>query len=182
VALVTASPNAASNAGLDLVGFSTSWDTRARARQLGTAPTGVGRHLTDDSQRGQTSACGTPARGVGAPDAIDALEQIHPTITINATGGRIAFRPAYPFATFDYRRLRATLVDRRDDVEIAVAPFRDREPDGTLLLGARRARTSLIVDATGWRAVMARQSGGQLVLLPSPDPDTATQRRDHQWL
>lgn len=163
-------------------GFSTSWDTRARARRLGTAPTGVGRHLTDDSQRGQTSACGTLLAVVERPDAIDALEQIHPTITINAAGRRIAFRPDYPFATFGYRRLRAILVDRRYDVESAAAPFGGREPDGTLLLGARRVRTSIVVDTTGWRAVMARQSGGQLVVLPSPDPDAATQHRDRQWL
>jgi len=29
-------------------------------------------------------------------DALDALEPIHPTITINAAWRRIAFRPAYP--------------------------------------------------------------------------------------
>jgi menaquinone-9 beta-reductase len=123
---------------------------------------GAGRVLLVDREppgTGQTSACGTLLAVLERLDAIDALEQIHPTITINAAGRRIAFRPAYPFATFDYRRLCAILADRLDGVEIAVAPFRGREPDGTLLLGARRVRAPVVVDATGWRAVVARQSG-----------------------
>ena len=57
---------------------------------------GAGRVLLVDREppgTGQTSACATLLAVLERLDALDALEQIHPTVTINAAGRRFA-RPA----------------------------------------------------------------------------------------
>lgn len=143
----------------DAVIVGASFGGLAAASQL----QGAGRVLLTDREppgTGETSACGTLLAVLERLDALDALEQIHPTVTINASGRRISFRPAYPFATFDYRRLCTILAGRLADVEIESAPFRGRNPDGTLVLGDRHVRAPVVIDASGWRAVVARESGG----------------------
>jgi len=143
----------------DAVIVGASFGGLAAASQL----QGAGRVLLVDREppgAGETSACGTLLAVLERLDALDALEQVHPTVTINAAGRRVEFRPAYPFATFDYRTLATILASRLDGVEVAVAPFGGREPGGTLVIGDRRVRAPVIVDASGWRAVVARESGG----------------------
>ncbi len=124
---------------------------------------GTGRILVADREPvgvGQTSACGTLLAVLERLDALDALEQVHPIVTINAAGRTVSFRPRYPFATFDYATLSDILAARLDGVEVAVLPFRHREPDGTLALGDRRVRAPVVIDASGWRSVVAREAGG----------------------
>lgn len=143
----------------DAVIVGASFGGLAAASQL----QGAGRVLLADREppgTGETSACGTLLAVLERLDALDALEQIHPTVTINAAGRRVSFRPAYPFATFDYRRLSTILAERLSDVEIAVAPFRRRKEDGTLVLGGREVHAPVVIDASGWRSVVARESGG----------------------
>jgi flavin-dependent dehydrogenase len=48
---------------------------------------------------------------------------------------------------------------------VAVAPFDGRDDDGNLRVGDRGVRAPVLVDATGWRAVLARAFGA-----PPPDP------------
>lgn len=129
---------------------------------------GAGRVLLADRQppgAGETSACGTLLAVLERLDALDALEQVHPTVAINAGRRRIGFRPAYPFATFDYRTLCEILTHRLTGVDVVVAPFDRHDDDGTLRLGERRVRAPVLVDASGWRAVLARTFGA-----PPPDP------------
>ena len=130
---------------------------------------GTGRVLVADRQppgAGETSACGTLLAVLERLDALEALEQVHPTIAINAAGRRLRFRPAYPFASFDYRTLCEILARRLDGVEVVVAPFGGRDADGALRVGDRRVRGRVLIDASGWRAVLAREHGA-----PPPDPD-----------
>jgi len=121
-----------------------------------------GRVLLVDRQpvgAGETSACGTLLAVLERLDALDALEQVHPEIAVNAAGRRITFRPGYSFATFDYRRFCEILAARLDGVEMAVATFGGIDGDGALRLGDRRVRGRVLVDASGWRAVLARGHG-----------------------
>jgi len=148
----------------DAVVIGASFAGLAAASQLQDA----GRVLLADRQSpgdGETSACGTLLAVLERLDALDALEQIHPTIVINAGRRRIGFQPGYPFATFDYRTLCDILARRLTDVEVAVAPFEGRDDDGALRVGSRRVRAPVLVDASGWRAVLARTYGA-----PPPDP------------
>lgn len=142
----------------DAIVVGASFAGLAAATQLA----GSGRVLLADREPiggGQTSACGAPLAVLERLDALDALEQVHPTVVINTARRRITIRPEYPFATFDYRALCEILAARLDGVELAVAPFRDREVDGTLVLGDRRVRAPVVIDASGWRAVVARKLG-----------------------
>lgn len=148
----------------DAVIVGSSFAGLAAASQL----RGAGRILIADREppgAGETSACGTLLAVLERLDALDALEQIHPEIAINAAGRRLTFRSAYPFATFDYRRLCEILASRLDGVEAAVAPFDGVDPDGSLRLGERRVSGRVLIDASGWRAVLARAHGA-----PPPDP------------
>ena len=148
----------------DAVIIGASFAGLAAATQL----QGAGRVLLADRQppgAGETSACGTLLAVLERLDALDALEQIHPTIVINAGRRRISFQPAYPFATFDYRTLCDILARRLTDIDVAVAPFDGRDDDGSLRVGDRRVRAPVLVDASGWRAVLARTYGA-----PPPDP------------
>lgn len=152
-------------ADFDAVVVGASFAGLAAAGQL----RGAGRVLLVDRQppgAGETSACGTPLAVLERLDALDALEQIHPTVAINAAGRRIRFRPAHPFATFDYRTLCDLLVSRLGDVEVVTAAFGGLDADGTLRVGDRRVRSRVLIDASGWRAVLAREHG-------APPPDAA---------
>lgn len=149
----------------DAVIIGASFAGLAAASQL----QGSGRVLVADRQRpgaGETSACGTVLAVLERLEGLDALEQVHPTITINAAGRHIRFQSTYPFATFDYRTLCEILARRLDGVDVAVAPFGGRDADGALRLGDRLVRGKLLIDASGWRAVLAREYGA-----PPPDPD-----------
>ncbi|MBN9376507.1 MAG: hypothetical protein J0I40_14195, partial [Cellulomonas sp.] len=75
-------------------------------------------------------------------------------------GRRVGFDTTHrPFATFDYATLCQVLASQLGDVQVAVAPFGGIDPDGTLRLGARRVRAAVLIDASGWRRVLARALG-----------------------
>ncbi len=108
---------------------------------------------------GETSACGTPLAVLERLEAGDALEQVCPEVVIHVGDRPVRFRPSYPFATFDYRTLCEILASRLGDIESAVAPFRGIADDGALLLGERRVKAGVVIDASGWRRVVARALG-----------------------
>jgi len=148
----------------DAVIIGASFGGLAAASQLQDA----GRVLLVDREppgAGETSACGTLLAVLERIDALDALEQVHPEIAVNAAGRRITFWPAFPFATFDYRTLCEILVSRLDRTEMTVATLGGVDADGALLLGDRRVRGRVLIDASGWRAVLAREHGA-----PRPGP------------
>ncbi len=102
---------------------------------------------------GQTSACAAPLVTLDRMGARSAILQVHDAIVIHTSSGIAVWRSGVPFATFDYRAFCRTVLDRLD-VEVRTAAVRDLR--GRTVLtddGAFGAR--LIVDATGWRAVLA---------------------------
>ena len=139
----------------DAVVVGASFAGLAAASQLA----GAGRVLLVDREpigAGQTSACGTLLAVLERLEAGDAVEQVHPRVVLNVAGRRISFDTAsHPFATFDYRTLCQILASRLGDVQVAVAPFGGLEADGTLRLGARRVRAPVLIDASGWRRILA---------------------------
>ncbi len=143
----------------DAVVVGASFAGLAAAGQL----VGAGRVLLVDREpigTGQTSACGTLLTVLERLEAGDALEQVHPRVMLNVAGRRIGFDTTHhPFATFDYMTLCQILASRLGDVQVAVAPFGGVDPDGTLRLGARRVRSAVLIDASGWRRVLARALG-----------------------
>ena len=117
---------------------------------------GAGRVLLIDRQpigEGETSACGTLLRVLERLDALDALEQSHEEIVLHLAGDKIyRFRPAYPFATFDYRTLCEILRARTDAafLQASVTGL----ADGAVTTSAGSFRAPIVIDASGWRAAL----------------------------
>jgi flavin-dependent dehydrogenase len=123
---------------------------------LAVATSVRGRVLLLDRQpigEGQTSACATPLTALERVKACEAILQIHDALMMHTDRGTAIWRPGVPFATFDYRRFCQTLLARADvDVKITAA----RRVDGqTVITDTGTFAAPLIVDATGWRAVLA---------------------------
>ncbi len=146
----------------DAVVVGASFAGLAAAGQL----VGAGRILIADREpigAGETSACATPLAVLERLDALDALEQVCPTLMIHVGAKQFTFRPAYPFATFDYRTLCEILASRLDGVDTVVAALGGVEEDGSLIFGERRVRAKVLIDASGWRRVLAREHGAPSV-------------------
>lgn len=130
----------------------------AAALELG----GSGRVLLIDRYpigASQTSACATPLVLLERLGLQDSVEQVHDHGVLHPPGGRAyRFRTRYPFATFDYAALCRLLFDRCD-VEFLEATVSGRAAPDTVRTSRGDHRAPILVDASGWRAVLA--SGGQ---------------------
>lgn len=117
---------------------------------------GHGRILLLDKDRigeHQTSACATPLAVLERLGVEDTIEQVHRTLVIHLPGGKVrSFRPSYPFATFDYRALCRALA-RQTDAQIVEARVTSFE-DGAVTTREATHRAPIVVDASGWRAVV----------------------------
>lgn len=101
---------------------------------------------------GQTSACAAPLITLERMGACDAILQVHDAIVIHTRRGTAVWRLDVPFATFDYRKFCEVVLSRLD-VEVRIAAARQVEGQ-TVETDAGRFTAPLIVDATGWRAVL----------------------------
>lgn len=113
----------------------------------------------------QTSACATPVEVLRRLDLEDTIAQVHDALVFHLPGGRVrAYRPAFPFATFDYRALCQALADRTGAEIVQARATGLREGVVETPRGDHRAR--VVIDASGWRAVV----GASLVpgTLPGP--------------
>jgi digeranylgeranylglycerophospholipid reductase len=104
---------------------------------------------------GQTSACGIPLRTLQALGLEDAVLQIHNQIIVHTPGRDFVYPLPEPFCTFDYSTLCQALWQQAD-ADFVQAAALDLQID--------RVKTSqgifysdIIVDASGWRAVLARR-------------------------
>jgi digeranylgeranylglycerophospholipid reductase len=160
-----------------------SWDAIVVGASFGglaaaLALAGAGRVLMIDRSpigTGQTSACATPLPVLERLDALEAVEQVHAHCAIHLPGAPAQGHPfpmRYPWATFDYAVFCRILFGRTG------ATFRQATVRG-LTAGTRVVTTCgeleapVIVDASGWRAVLAvpsrpprRQSLGIELRLP----------------
>ncbi len=104
---------------------------------------------------GATSACATPLRVLEHLQALEAVEQVHQEVVFHFPSGRErCYRPAFPLATFDYRRL-CELLAARTDATFLRATVEGYDPDRDLVVSSAGSfRGRVLIDASGWRAVL----------------------------
>lgn len=134
----------------------------AVAREL----TGCGRVMVLDRYEigeRQTSACGVPTEWLRAMGLIESERQRFDSLLIHSPHGTSRFRLPWAFSTFDYREL-CELLWRDCDASFETATVKGRTASGgEIAVETDRGVLSspLVVDALGWRRVLASGDGYQ---------------------
>jgi flavin-dependent dehydrogenase len=101
----------------------------------------------------QTSACAAPTDWLLALGLEGSIKQTFPDLVVHTPHGRGRYRLPFTFSTFDYRELCRLLFDQCD------AEFETAKVDGrtghTVHTDRGDLTAPLIVDALGWRRVLA---------------------------
>jgi menaquinone-9 beta-reductase len=114
----------------------------------------------------QTSACGIPTTWMEALGLMDAERQRFDSLLMHTPHGDSRYRLPFTFSTFDYRELCA-LLWRDCDARFETAKVNGREPatngGGAIAIDTDRGVISapLVVDALGWRRMLANGDGYQ---------------------
>ena len=114
----------------------------------------------------QTSACGIPTEWMRAMGLMESERQRFDSLLVHTPHGDSRFRLPFTFSTFDYRKL-CELLWRDCDATFETAKVNGRarsaSGDGTIAVDTDRGIVSapLVVDALGWRRVLARGDGHQ---------------------
>jgi len=138
----------------------------AVAREL--ADSGADVLLIDRYEIGerQTSACGIPTLWMEALGLMEAERQRFDSLLMHTPHGDSRFRLPFTFSTFDYREL-CELLWRDCDARFETAKVNGRarlaNGDGAIAVDTDRGVISapLVVDALGWRRVLANGDGYQ---------------------
>ncbi len=110
---------------------------------------------------GQTSACGTLVSTLKALGLEDAILQVHDRLVVHTPGRSFVYPMTEPFCTFDYPVLCRLLWDHGNAQFIQAAVLglngdQVQTSDGSF-------RGGIVVDASGWRAVLASKVSPDLV-------------------
>jgi flavin-dependent dehydrogenase len=114
----------------------------------------------------QTSACGIPTMWMEALGLMDAERQRFDSLLMHTPHGDSRYRLPFTFSTFDYRELCA-LLWRDCDARFETAKVNGRgqsaNGDGAIAIDTDRGVISapLVVDALGWRRMLANGDGYQ---------------------
>jgi flavin-dependent dehydrogenase len=116
----------------------------------------------------QTSACGIPTEWMRRLGLMDAERQRFDTLVLHTPHGSARYRLPWTFSTFDYREL-CQLLWRDCDANFETAKVNGREnaraagSDGRIAVETDRGVISapLVVDALGWRRMLANGDGYQ---------------------
>ncbi|HET7589185.1 MAG TPA: NAD(P)/FAD-dependent oxidoreductase [Solirubrobacterales bacterium] len=114
----------------------------------------------------QTSACGIPTEWLRRLGLMDAERQRFDTLVMHTPHGDARYRLPWTFSTFDYREL-CQLLWRDCDATFETAKVNgraaSRNGDGKVAVETDRGVVSapLVVDALGWRRVLAGGDGYQ---------------------
>jgi len=114
----------------------------------------------------QTSACGIPTEWMRRLGLMGAERQRFDTLVMNTPHGTTRFRLPWTFSTFDYRRM-CELLWEGCDATFETAKVNGRAAaangDGVLRVDTDRGVISsrLVVDALGWRRMLATGDGYQ---------------------
>lgn len=101
----------------------------------------------------QTSACGTVLSVLERLDCMDSVLQVYNTGFVHTASKTIEYNLPYPFCAFDYQKLCQTLV-KRVEAKIIKANVQGLV-DGCVMTDEGQFRGKCIIDASGWRAVLA---------------------------
>jgi flavin-dependent dehydrogenase len=114
----------------------------------------------------QTSACGIPTEWLRAMGLMESERQRFDSLLMHTPHGDSRFRLPFTFSTFDYREL-CELLWRDCDATFETAKVNGRAKpangDGAIAIDTDRGIISapLVVDALGWRRMLARGDGFQ---------------------
>jgi flavin-dependent dehydrogenase len=113
----------------------------------------------------QTSACGIPTEWLRATGLMEAERQRFGSLLIHTPHGSTRFRLPWTFSTFDYREL-CELLWHGCEARFETATVRGRAaPNGAGAIAVKTDRGTLsaplVVDALGWRRVLAAEGGYQ---------------------
>jgi flavin-dependent dehydrogenase len=113
----------------------------------------------------QTSACGIPTEWLRQLGLMGAERQRFDSLLMHTPHGEARYRLPWSFSTFDYREL-CELLWRDCDANFETAKVNGRAAangDGTIAIDTDRGTISapLVVDALGWRRVLASGDGYQ---------------------
>ena len=115
----------------------------------------------------QTSACGIPTSWLEATGLMGAERQRFDSLLLHTPHGDTRFRLPWTFSTFDYRELCVLLWSQCGDARFETAKVdgraRPANGDGAIAVETDRGtiRAPLVVDALGWRRVLASGDGYQ---------------------
>jgi digeranylgeranylglycerophospholipid reductase len=101
-----------------------------------------------------TSACAAPTPWLEAMGVESAIRQRLPAMTFATPHGRVRLRPPWSWSAFDYRELCLGLWAQCGDARFATAKV-DGRADGGVASDRGILRAPLVVDAMGWRRVLA---------------------------
>jgi len=113
----------------------------------------------------QTSACGIPTEWMRKLGLMDAERQRFDTLVMHTPHGTSRYRLPWTFSTFDYRQM-CQLLWADCDAGFETAKVHGRAPapgDGAIAVETDRGIVSapLVVDALGWRRMLASGDGYQ---------------------
>ena len=114
----------------------------------------------------QTSACGIPTEWLRRLDLMGCERQRFDTLVMHTPHGDARYRLPWTFSTFDYREL-CQLLWAQCDAEFETAKVNGRgapaNGDGAIAVETDRGTISapLVVDALGWRRILANGDGVQ---------------------
>jgi flavin-dependent dehydrogenase len=114
----------------------------------------------------QTSACGIPTEWLRRLGLMDCERQRFDTLVMHTPHGDARYRLPWTFSTFDYREMCQLLWERCDaDFETAKVNGRAAAANGDAAIAVETDRGTisapLVVDALGWRRVLANGDGFQ---------------------
>ena len=111
----------------------------------------------DEIGAGQTSACGTTLNVLELLGCEDSLEQIWDTGFIHTPKGVVRYDFPYPLCSFNYKKFCQKLarIFGADFVKAKVLEVRA----GSVVTDAGSFRGKYLIDASGWRAVLAGMPG-----------------------
>jgi menaquinone-9 beta-reductase len=107
----------------------------------------------------QTSACGIPTAWLEALDLMGAHRQTFPELVVTTPFGASRWPLPWTFSTFDYPEL-CSLLAGQGDAEFETAKVEGRTGE-TIHTDRGDVSAPLIVDALGWRRVLATDGGYQ---------------------
>jgi len=150
----------------DLVVCGASFAGLALARELAGAPSPSGRGaarvlVLDRYEVGerQTSACAAPTEWLRVLGLEPSIKQTFGELVVHTPHGTTRNRLPWTFSTFDYRTLCALLAEQ-NDAEFETAKVNGRT-DTVVHTDRGDLSAPLIVDALGWRRMLASDEGYQ---------------------